>query len=111
MTGGMIVDGTYVLTSSVNYGGISAPSANAKSKFTIVIAGSTTQFVASYNGGPDLYSTAKGTPSGIQLNSIQTCPGGAEVDGSYTATPTSLTVRPLRDAAHEDYHVVIFTKR
>jgi hypothetical protein len=111
MTGGTIVDGIYVLTSSVNYGGVSAPSANATSKFTIAIAGNTTQFVASYNGGPDVHSTTEGIPTGIQLNAVQTCPGGAQVDGSYTATPTSLTVRPIRDAAHEDYHVVIFTKQ
>jgi len=111
MTGGAIVDGTYVLTSSVNYAGVSAPSADAKSKFTILIAGNTVEFVASYNGGPDGHSTVHETPSGIQLNATQTCGGGGLVDGTYTATPTSLTVRPVRDAANEDYHVVTFTKQ
>jgi hypothetical protein len=110
MTGGTIVDGTYVMTAAVNYGGTVTPYTVVGSSFTLVIAGNTLEFVASYEGGPDVHSTMQQAPSGIQLNATLTC-GTGLTDGTYTATPTSLIVRPTRDPAQEDYHVVTFTKQ
>jgi hypothetical protein len=87
MTGGTIVDGTYVLTSQVNYAGATLGSGALKQTF--VITGNTVQVVQSGMGGPDEHSTIIQIPSGNQLTFTYSCPTARTLTVPYTATPTT----------------------
>lgn len=92
MTGGTLVDGTYVLVSNVQYATSSADSDTHKR--TIQIAGDTIQLVNSDNGGPDIHATLKIAPSGSALNETAACPVGLQITpGTYTATATTLAIQ------------------
>jgi hypothetical protein len=91
MTGGQILDGTYVLTSQVVYAGKSTAGLGVL-KQTFVIAGNIVQTVLSGDGGPNEHQTIQLDPSGAQLNFAYTCPTpGNKLDGPYTATATTFT--------------------
>ena len=94
MTGGPLVDGIFVLTSSVHYDGASADSAaTVKQTMLITDNGRTAQHVVSFDGGPDMRSTRVRSPSGNELNASEVCPVPAPPNRSpYTATPNSLTI-------------------
>ena len=91
MTGGTIVDGTYVLSSAVEYAGSTADTKTHKR--TLKISGTTIQIVNSDNGGPDVHATLSIAPSGNKMNETMTCPvAGAVTQGAYTATATTLAI-------------------
>lgn len=102
MTGGTIVDGTYVLTSNVQYAGSGAGSKTHKR--TLAISGTTLQLVNSDNGGPDVHVTIKVAPVGAELNEMGTCPAGfALTPGTYTATATTLEIQKNGSKQLETY--------
>jgi hypothetical protein len=93
MTGGEIVDGTYVLTAAVIYGGADPEPWPVKQTILITEGGQKVELVGSIDGGPDVRTTVAQAPSGNDLNSIDVCPPQASPNRIlYTATPNSLTV-------------------
>jgi hypothetical protein len=102
MTGGTIVDGTYVLISNVQYAGSSAGTKTHKR--TLAISGTTIQLVNSDDAGADVHVTLKIAPSGNALNETLTCPTGLPfTPGTYTATATTLAIQKSGSQQVETY--------
>jgi hypothetical protein len=83
MTGGTIVDGTYVLTDATAYaphGG--ASSSSSRLQTTIVIAGNVVQVVS--NGSP-ARRTVGFSLHGAEFTATDACPKSATSNGSFTA--------------------------
>ncbi len=98
MTGGNIVDGTYILTSIVEYDTTSGFTETRKR--TLKVNGNTVQVVNSDNGGPDVHATISIAPAGTSplLNAAFTCPAvSGTLADYYTAASTSLQLRKSGD--------------
>jgi hypothetical protein len=97
--GGTIVDGTYTMESAAYYtgaGGASGPSGTT-SQVTIEVVKGTVQVASTSDGAgsgamPPTHLTVTISTNGSDLTYEDTCPASATLHGSYTATPTSLTV-------------------
>ena len=94
MTGGAILDGTYVLTSNVVYAATTTPGRVRKS--TMEIAGNRVRYVDNYDGGPDSYFLMSASTNGAtKWSLIILCPpfvGGESLEFDYTATDTELAI-------------------
>ncbi|HMI83966.1 MAG TPA: hypothetical protein VK550_07715 [Polyangiaceae bacterium] len=88
MTGGMLVDGTYVATSIVQYNGDPAPYSLSE---TSVIAGNIDTWIASMNGQPQVRYTTTITTTGNQLAFTFCCPTTGSFTILYTTDGTTLT--------------------
>lgn len=89
--GGVIVDGTYVLTRAVLYtgdGGTSGPTAQTAG-LTIRMAGGVAAIVAD---GGRTHATATFAVSGTTLTTHQTCPSPRDQTVGFTAAPNTLVV-------------------
>ena len=88
--GGRIVDGTYWQTALAIYTGPSGPAGKSgTSQMTAQIQGQTVQIVSSGQPGR---RTVTLTTSDAGFTSVDTCPDSQMSEGSYTATPTVLTI-------------------
>jgi hypothetical protein len=96
MTGGQLLDGTYVLTSLVSYAGASPDPETRKE--TIVIAGEIVQQVYGSGSSQDYHhATIRQVLSGNQFTYTPICPsspGSTPGSALYTATPTSFAIQP-----------------
>jgi hypothetical protein len=88
MTGGPIVDGTYIVTSIVQYNGDMTPYSLAE---TSVIAGNVDAWVASTNGGPAMRYTTTFTTTNNQMAFEFCCPTVGALTILYTTTATTLS--------------------
>ncbi|HEY8087251.1 MAG TPA: hypothetical protein VIF09_05390 [Polyangiaceae bacterium] len=90
LQGGTIADGTYVLTSvAIDTGPAGPAGASGTDRVTIEVAGSTIQEVSD---GPPVTRTVTLTTSGSQFTATDTCPDTTVVQGTYSATATTLVV-------------------
>ncbi|MBI2395824.1 MAG: hypothetical protein HYV09_40035 [Deltaproteobacteria bacterium] len=89
MTGGTIVDGTYVLTNITKYNGVVG---SITHKETMLFSGGNGQNVDSADGGPDKHTYFKYTTSGSELTMTVACGGAGSLKIKYTATPTTFTL-------------------
>jgi hypothetical protein len=91
--GGTILDGTYVMTSAVEYTGVGGPSGSSgtTSQVTIVVSGGIVQ-VAAGGPPPDDHLTVSITTKGSALTYAYTCPKTFSEQGSFTAASDSLIV-------------------
>ncbi len=88
--GGTIVDGTYWQTALAIYTGPSGPAGKSgTSQMSAQILGQTVQIVSSGQPGR---RTVTLTTSDAGFTSVDTCPDSQMSEGSYTATPTVLTI-------------------
>ena len=87
MTGGTLVEGTYVETGYVYYNGMSASGTH---KETLVFANGTVKNINSDNGKPDVMLAGTYATSGNMLTMNIVCPMMGTVNFTYTATPTTL---------------------
>jgi hypothetical protein len=88
--GGTIVDGTYWQTALAIYTGPSGPAGKSgTSQMTAQIQAQTVQIVSSGQPGR---RTVTLTTSDAGFTSVDTCPDSQMSEGSYTATPTVLTI-------------------
>jgi hypothetical protein len=91
LVGGTIVDGTYFLTGLTTYTGPQGPTGSSgMSQTTIKISGGTIQVIT--NGTPATRNETL-TTTGNQFTSTDTCPDTNVIQGTYTATPTTLVVQ------------------
>lgn len=91
LVGGTIVDGTYFLTALTTYTGPQGPTGSSgMSQTTIKISGGTIQVAA--NGTPATRNATL-TTTGDQFTSTDTCPDTSVIQGTYTATATTLVVQ------------------
>lgn len=104
MTGGSLVDGTYVMTSHVEYGTTSTSTGTHKATFQV--SGGNVQLVVSDNGAPDSHVDLTLTLSGNQYSFASTCPAGWNESGTFTATPTTWATVKTGSST-----VVTFTKQ
>ncbi len=89
--GGTIADGTYWQTSVAIYTGPSGPTgASGTSQMTAEIEGETVQIVS--DGQPARRTVTLTTTSDAGFTAVDTCPAPQTNNGSYTATPTTLTI-------------------
>jgi hypothetical protein len=96
MTGGPIVDGTYVLAAETLYTGVCGDLVQTQTipAETLVIAGSCAQ-VVSGSGADAGHSTIALASTGIDLTLGGVCPGTAQGTYAYTASNSTLTLLAL----------------
>jgi hypothetical protein len=87
MTGGNIVDGTYVATTVVQYNGDTAPYVFSE---TSIISGNDDAWVSTINGMTARYMTSF-TVNGNQMAFAICCPNSSNVTISYTTNGNTLT--------------------
>jgi hypothetical protein len=88
--GGTIVDGRYWETSLAIYTGPNGPTGKSgTSQMTAQIQGETVQIVST---SQPARRTVTLVPSDAGFMSVDTCPDSQTAAGSYTATPTTLTI-------------------
>jgi len=91
LVGGTIANGTYFLTGLAIYTEPEGPTgAGGTTQTTIQITGTTIQIASS---GTPATRTATLAISGIDFTSTDTCPDTMVIQGTYTATTTSLVVQ------------------
>jgi hypothetical protein len=90
LTGGTVIDGTYVLTSEVFYNGESDDTIT--SKRTLVIAEGTLKNVESKDGDPDRIIAGTYSTSGTALTLSTVCPRATTLVFPYTATATTVAL-------------------
>lgn len=98
--GGVIADGTYVVTSATLYtgpGGASGPTSQ-KVRMTIAIVGPRAESISDDVGRVSTLSTV-----GNELHSTTSCPGTGTDVVEFTATPTSLTIHMADGAGTRVY--------
>jgi hypothetical protein len=107
--GGVIADGTYVLTAVTLYtgGGGPAGSSGVSASVVLTIAGTTMEQVGRFNG-QDVRSTATLMASGTTLQRTGTCPTAMTDWLLYTATATELR---LYTASEEFALVQTYTRQ
>lgn len=88
--GGVIADGTYVLTSFEIYPpGSVDPFQRTE---TFVFAGGTMESISRRDSGPEERRSATYSTSGTTWSVSLTCPGTQSVEFEYTATPTTFQI-------------------
>lgn len=102
LTGGVIADGTWVMTKWAKTEG-TAP-ASVSTAETLVVAG-TSWKIAAVAGSLSVHANGVATTSGNTITFVQTCPGSSSKASTYTATATELMVRD--EPSHD---LVWFTK-
>jgi hypothetical protein len=91
LVGGTIVDGTYFLTGLTTYTGPQGSTGSSgTTQTTIKISGATIQVIT--NGTPATRNETL-TTTGNQFTSTDTCPDTNVIQGTYTATATTLVVQ------------------
>ena len=88
MTGGNLVDGTYVVTAIVHYNGDMSPFSLAE---TSVIAGNFDAWVASTNGNPEVRYTTTFTTTNNQLAFSFCCPTAFNLTILYTTDGNTIS--------------------
>jgi len=88
MTGGNLVDGTYIVTSIVHYNGDSSPFSLSE---TSVITGNLDAWVSSTNGNPEVRYTTTYVATNNQLAFSFCCPIGGNLTILYTTDGTTLS--------------------
>jgi hypothetical protein len=104
MTGGAVLDGTYVVTGVVHYNNDTAP---FTLKATAVLTGRTDTWVESLNGSADLHITATFTTNGSTFHVTTCCPAASSADSGYTASGNTLSVVDPSDTNR----VITYTKQ
>ena len=87
MTGGTIVEGTYIETGYVYYNGETSSSSH---KETLILSNGTMKNIGSEGGSPDRILGGTYTTSGNTLTFNITCPQPVTIQATYTATPTTI---------------------
>jgi hypothetical protein len=91
LVGGTIADGTFVLTGLTIYTGPQGPTgASGTAATTLQIASGTIQVATT---GAPTTRTETLTTSGVNFTATDTCPDTTVIQGTYTATSTSLIVQ------------------
>jgi len=103
--GGSIVDGTYVLTAVIFYGGCPAPTPTSIAE-TVIFSGGTFQVVATPSGGEVQRTTGTYTLSGSNFLENDLCPQPGSSVAIFDATPTTFR---LFDSATPTL-VAVFTR-
>jgi hypothetical protein len=104
MTGGTIVDGTYLVTSIIQYNGDSTPYSLSE---TSVIGGNIDAWVASTNGQPPVRFTTTFTTTNNQMAFTFCCPTAGNLTISYTTDGATLS---HIDAANPN-RVITYTRQ
>jgi hypothetical protein len=104
MTGGTIVEGTYVVTSIVQYNDDSTPYSLSE---TSVITGNFDAWVASTNGGAEVRYTTTYTTNNNQLAFNVCCPSFFNLTILYTTNGTTIS---YIDPANPN-RVITFTRQ